>query len=235
MTFSAWALLCRSSALRSSCASPKQISGCNRAEGSWWGFVLLASAAALVYVRDQTLLIVTVNKDWLLQIPPLPLVAVVSGCRWMVPLFGGEISAQSSVRFPVLLMWAVIPVPQTFSRRIDLPLQHASATVARAFAYAASQQLTQDKLRSMFTPQFGMFIALGCTIRGAITLGLAALVVGYIYRFRWFIFAPAVAGAVMLGYLFNFLRLCLLVIYCCWRCPTPACNTTPKWSIASSA
>jgi exosortase J len=59
-----------------------------------------------------------------------------------------------------------------------------------------------------------MFIAPGCNgIRGAITLGLAALVVAWIYRFRWFVFAPVVAGAVLLGYLFNFLRLCLLVIY----------------------
>jgi exosortase J len=105
-------------------------------------------------------------------------------------------------------------VPQTFSRFIDLPLQHAAASVARAFAHALGQQLTQDKLRLMFTPEFGMFIAPGCNgIRGAITLGLAAVVVAWLYRFRWFVFAPVVAGAVLLGYLFNFLRLCLLVIY----------------------
>ncbi len=59
-----------------------------------------------------------------------------------------------------------------------------------------------------------MFIAPGCNgIRGAITLGMAAIVVGYIYRFRWTVYAPVVAGAVLLGYLFNFLRLCLLVVY----------------------
>ena len=82
------------------------------------------------------------------------------------------------------------------------------------FRSALGQQLTQDKLRLMFTPEFGMFIAPGCNgIRGSITLGLAAIVVAYLYRFRWFIFAPVVAGAVMLGYLFNFLRLCLLVVY----------------------
>jgi exosortase J len=114
----------------------------------------------------------------------------------------------------VLFMWAVIPVPQTFRRRIDLPLQHASAHVARAFAHALGQQLTQDKLRLMFTPDFGMFIAPGCNgIRGSITLGMAAIVVGYLYRFRWQVYAPVVVGAVALGYLFNFVRLCLLVIY----------------------
>jgi len=191
-----------------------------RAQGSWWGFVLLAGSAALVYLRDQTLLIITINKDWLLQIPPLPLIAVVYAAG-IVLLFGGK-RLLKAAWFPVLLMWAVIPVPQTFSRRIDLPLQHASATVARAFAHALGQPLTQDKLRLMFTPQFGMFIAPGCNgIRGAITLGLAAIVIGYIFRFRWYVFAPAVAGAVLLGYLFNFLRLCLLVIYYKLALPYP--------------
>jgi exosortase J len=181
-------------------------------EGTWWGFAVLAVSAALMFLRDQTLFIVTVNKDWLLQIPPLPLVAVVYAAG-IVLLFGGKRLLRAAW-FPVLLMWAVIPVPQTFSRFIDLPLQHAAAAVARAFAHALGQQLTQDKLRLMFTPEFGMFIAPGCNgIRGAITLGLAALVVAWLYRFRWFVFAPVVAGAVLLGYLFNFLRLCLLVIY----------------------
>ncbi len=180
--------------------------------GTWWGFAVLAASAALMFLRDQTLFIVTINKDWLLQIPPLPLVAVVYAAG-IVLLFGGRRLLRAAW-FPVLLMWAVIPVPQTFSRYIDLPLQHAAASVARAFAHALGQQLTQDKLRLMFTPEFGMFIAPGCNgIRGAITLGLAALIVAYLYRFRWFVFAPVVVGAVLLGYLFNFLRLCLLVAY----------------------
>ncbi len=181
-------------------------------EGTWWGFAVLAGAALLVFIRQETLLIVTINKNWLLQIPPLPLVAVVYAAG-LVLLLGGK-PLLKAAWFPVLFMWAVIPVPQTFSGMVDLPLQHASATVARAFAHALGQQLTQDKLRLMFTPEFGMFIAPGCNgIRGAITLGLAAIVVGYVYRFRWFVFAPVVAGAVLLGYLFNFLRLCLLVVY----------------------
>jgi len=180
--------------------------------GSWWGFAVLAGSAALMFLRDQMLLIVTINKNWLLQLPPLPLVAVIYAAG-MVLLFGG-VRLLKAAWFPVLFMWAVIPVPQTFSRLVDLPLQHASATVARAWAHALGQQLTQDKLRLMFTPEFGMFIAPGCNgIRGAITLGLAAVVVGYLYRFRWYVYAPVVVGAVLLGYLFNFLRLCLLVVY----------------------
>jgi exosortase J len=165
-----------------------------------------------MFLRGQMLLIVTINKNWLLQLPPLPLVAVVYAAG-IVLLFGGT-RLLKAAWFPVVFMWAVIPVPQTFSRLVDLPLQHASATVARAWAHALGQQLTQDKLRLMFTPEFGMFIAPGCNgIRGAITLGLAAVIVGYIYRFRWYVYAPVVVGAVLLGYLFNFLRLCLLVVY----------------------
>jgi exosortase J len=189
-------------------------------EGSWWGFAVLAASAGLMFLRDQMLLIVTVNKDWLLQLPPLPLVAVVYAAA-IVLLFGGT-RLLKAAWFPVLFMWAVIPVPETFSRRIDLPLQHASATVARAWAHALGQPLTQDKLRLMFTPEFGMFIAPGCNgIRGAITLGLAAVVVSYLYRFRWYVYAPVVIGAVLLGYLFNFLRLCLLVVYYTIAVPHP--------------
>jgi exosortase J len=189
-------------------------------EGSWWGFAVLAASAGLMFLRDQMLLIVTVNKDWLLQLPPLPLVAVVYAVG-MVLLFGGKRLLRAAW-FPVLLMWAVIPVPETFSRRVDLPLQHVSATVARAWAHVLGQPLTQDKLRLMFTPEFGMFIAPGCNgIRGAVTLGLAAVVVSYLYRFRWYIYAPVVVGAVLLGYLFNFLRLCLLVVYYTIALPHP--------------
>ncbi len=189
-------------------------------EGSWWGVALLAATAAMVFLRNQMLLIVTIRKHWLLEIPPLPLVAVLYAAA-MVLLFGGKRLLRAAW-FPVVLMGTVIPVPQSFSTRVDLPLQHASATVARAWAHLLGQPLTQDKLRLMFTPEFGMFIAPGCNgIRGAVTLGLAAVVVSYLYRFRWYIYAPVVTGAVLLGYLFNFLRLCLLVVYYKLALPYP--------------
>lgn len=181
-------------------------------EGTWWGLALLTGLAAVMFLRDQTPLVITVRRDWLLQMPPLPLVAVLYALG-IVLLFGGMRLLRASW-FPVLFMGAVLPVPNTFSRRVDLPLQHASATVARGFAHLLGEKLTPDNLRLMFTPDFGMFIAPGCNgIRGAVTLGLAAVIVAYMYRFRWFIFAPIVAGAVLLGYLFNFVRLCMLVVY----------------------
>jgi exosortase J len=66
----------------------------------------------------------------------------------------------------------------------------------------------------MFTPDFGMFIAPGCNgIRGSVTMGLIALIAGYVYRFRWYASALVVTGAILLGYVFNLVRLCSLVLY----------------------
>jgi exosortase J len=66
----------------------------------------------------------------------------------------------------------------------------------------------------MFTPDFGMFIAPGCDgIRGSVTMGLVALIAGYVYRFRWYVNAVLVIAAILLGYVFNLARLCLLVLY----------------------
>ena len=78
----------------------------------------------------------------------------------------------------------------------------------------SANPLAPDQLRLMFTPDFGMFIAPGCNgIRGAVTMGFIALVAGYIYRFRWYAHTAVVAGAILLGYVFNFARLCILVLY----------------------
>jgi exosortase J len=184
----------------------------NTEGGTWWGFLLLAVGVLVVFLRDQSLLIVTVNKNWLLQLPPLPLVAVLYALSFVL-MFGGRRLLRAAW-FPIALMWAVIPVPQTFSRRIDVPLQHAGAVVARSFAHLIGVRLNSMDLKIMFSPTTGMFIAPGCDgLRGAITMGLTALVVAYYYRFRWFIFLPIVIGGVLLGYLFNFLRLCGMVIY----------------------
>ena len=81
-----------------------------------------------------------------------------------------------------------------------------------------------------------MFIAPGCNgIRGAVTLGLAAVVIGYMYRFRWFVYAPVVAGAVLTGYLFNFLRLCLLVVYYKIALPYPWLQQRAKTAATTSS
>jgi exosortase J len=181
-------------------------------DGSWWGFVILVVTAAVVHVRDQAVLLFVFSPQWTVVIPPLSLVMFAYGAG-LVLLFGGARLFRISI-FPLVLLWFSNPVPHIFNVFVDLPLQHASAHVARAFAIALGQPLTPDQLRLMFTPKFGMFIAPGCNgIRGAVTMGFIALIAGYVYRFRWYAHAAVVAAAILLGYLFNFLRLLLLVLY----------------------
>lgn len=181
-------------------------------DGSGWGLVVLAVAIAVVHWRDQAVLEFVLSPSWSIFLPPYSLIAVVYTAG-AVLLFGGR-KLLRAAWFPVVLMWFVNPVPHFFNRYIDLPLQHASAIVARNFAHALGQALTPDQLSLMFTPKFGMFIAPGCDgIRGAITMGFIALIAAYLYRLRWRLALLLTAGAVLLGYLFNFVRLCLLVVY----------------------
>ena len=181
-------------------------------EGSWWGLVILVATITAVRLRDQAVLVFVFSPQWNIYIPPPSLMAFAYGAG-VVLLFGGTRLFRAAL-FPIVLLWFVIPVPHIFNVFVDLPLQRVSAHVARAFAIALGQPLTPDQMRLMFTPDFGMFIAPGCNgIRGAVTMGFIALIAGYVYRFRWFAHAGVVAGAVLLGYIFNFARLCTLVIY----------------------
>jgi exosortase J len=181
-------------------------------DGSWWGLAILVATAIVVEMRDRSILILVLSPQWQISLPPPPLVVFAYGAG-VVLLFGGTRLFRAAL-FPLILLFFVNPVPHIFNTLIDLPLQRASAHVARSFAIALGQPLSPDQLRLMFTPDFGMFIAPGCNgIRGAITMGFIALVAGHIYRFRWYAHAAVVAGAVLLGYVFNFARLCILVLY----------------------
>jgi len=181
-------------------------------EGSWWGLVILVVTTVVVHVRDQSVLVFVFSPQWSILFPPYSLVMFAYGAG-VVLLFGGTRLFRAAL-FPLLLLLFVNPIPHIFNVFVDLPLQRASAHVARAFAIALGQPLSPDQLRLMFTPEFGMFIAPGCNgIRGAVTMGFIALIAGYVYRFRWYAHAAVVAGAVLLGYVFNFARLCILVLY----------------------
>jgi exosortase J len=181
-------------------------------DGSWWGLVILGVTAAVVQLRAQSILILVLSPQWSIYMPPHSLVAFAYGAG-VVLLFGGPRLFRAAL-FPLVLLWFVNPIPHIFNVFVDLPLQRVSAHVARAFAISLGQPLSPDQMRLMFTPQFGMFIAPGCNgIRGAVTMGFIALIAGYVYRFRWYAHVAVVAGAVLLGYLFNFARLCTLVLY----------------------
>jgi exosortase J len=181
-------------------------------DGSWWGLFILVVTTVAVHVRDQSILVFVLSPQWSIYVPPHSLVFFAYGAG-IVLLFGGTRLFRAAL-FPLVLLWFVNPIPHIFNVLVDLPLQRASAHVARAFAIALGQPLSPDQLRLMFTPEFGMFIAPGCNgIRGAVTMGFIALVAGYVYRFRWHAHTAVVAGAVLLGYVFNFARLCILVLY----------------------
>jgi len=181
-------------------------------EGNWWGLVILAVTTVVVHLREQSILVFVLSPQWSIYIPPHSLVFFAYGAG-VVLLFGGTRLFRASL-FPLVLLWFVNPIPHIFNVFVDLPLQRASAHVARSFAIALGQPLSPDQLRLMFTPEFGMFIAPGCNgIRGAVTMGFIALIAGYVYRFRWYAHVAVVTGAVLLGYVFNFARLCILVLY----------------------
>ena len=181
-------------------------------DGSWWGLVVLVVTALLVRLREQTVMTLVLFPQWSLRFPPFSVVMLAYGVGAAL-LVGGPRLVKRAV-FPLLLLLLVNPVPHIFNVYVDLPLQRASAHIARAFAMALGQPLSPDKLRLMFTPEFGMFIAPGCNgIRGAVTMGLIALVAGYLYRFRWKALTLVVCAAILLGYLFNFVRLCTLVLF----------------------
>jgi exosortase J len=180
--------------------------------GTWWGLVVILLTVAAVHLRSQAVLLLVLSASWSLYIPPHGVV-VFAYASGVVLLFGGTRLYRAAL-FPLLLLLCVDPVPHIFNVFVDLPLQRISAHVARGFAHVLGFPLTSDQLRLMFTPDFGMFIAPGCNgIRGATTMGYIALVAGYLYRFKWRAWALLVAGAVLLGYVFNFLRLCVLVLY----------------------
>jgi exosortase J len=181
-------------------------------DGSWWGAVILVVTAIVVHLREQSILVLVLGPSWNIYLPPASLVAFAYASG-IVLLFGGPRLYRAAL-FPIVLMWFVNPIPHVFNVLVDLPLQRISAHVARAFAISLGQPLSPDQMRLMFTPDFGMFIAPGCNgIRGAVTMGFIALIAGYVYRFRWYANAAVVAGAILLGYIFNFARLCVLVLY----------------------
>ena len=181
------------------------------ARGTWWG--LLPLLYALVLGRSGGNAVQALVFAPGMAVPLLPLGLTVFAFGSGVLLLLGGTRVWRRCLFPLALLLLVNPVPTAFAA-IDIPLQYASARVAQAFALAIGVHPDVNQLRLMFAPNFGMFIAPGCNgIRGAVTLGYLALIVGYLYRFSLRFRALLVVGAVALGYVFNLLRLCVLVLF----------------------
>jgi len=180
--------------------------------GTLWGLLPVAAAFSLCALR-QNLRFYWFDGFAHVNLLPVSLPLCLYACGIML-LFAGVRVARLAW-FPLALLMFVQPVPGIGSQFVDQPLQALSAHVARSFASLIGFAPTSPQLlKLMFTPDFGMFIAPGCDgMRGAITLGYIALIVGYLKRVsirKWFLY---VIGAVLLGYLFNLLRLCALVVY----------------------
>jgi exosortase J len=180
--------------------------------GTWWGVLPVLFAYTLVTFAQSLVLSLGTGAATVNFVPHvLPIYLYASG---VVLLFGG-VRVWRQAWFPLALLLCLQPVPAFVVHDLDLPLQGLAAHVARDFAgIIGFSPSSPELLRLMFTPDFGMFIAPGCDgMRGAVTLGYLALIVGYLKRVsvaRWIAY---VAGAVLLGHLFNLIRLCVLVLY----------------------
>ena len=183
--------------------------------GTWWGLPLVL--VALLFLKFQQSLPTEVylnahtGLSTLSVVPSgLLLCALVSG---VVLLFAG-VQAWRRAWFGLLLLLFVDPVPHAFDVLVDLPLQYFAAHSARAFAALISVPVSSGTLKMMFTPRLGMFIAPGCDgLRGAVAMGYLALVIGYLYRLKWWRWGLFIVASVLLAYLFNLIRLCGVVIY----------------------
>jgi exosortase J len=180
-------------------------------DGTFWALPLLALSMPLARAIAVSTFVVGYNGQRLSLMNFGTVLFLYAGGS--VLLFGGPRLLRASI-VPLCLLLLIDPVPHVFNLAVDLPLQHLSASAARAFAHLIGLQPTGAQLRMMFAPDFGMFIAPGCNgVRGSITLGYLALIFGYARRLRprWLLLIAL--AAVLLGYAFNFLRLCLLVVY----------------------
>ena len=180
--------------------------------GNWWGLLPLLYAAIMLRQGGNAIQALAVPfRGVVFSLLPLGLTVFAFGSG-VVLLLGG-VRLWRAALFPLLLLLFVNPVPKAFAD-LDLPLQYFCARVAHSFALAIGVHPDVDQLRMMFAPDFGMFIAPGCNgIRGAVTMGYLALVLGYLYRFSRSAWTLSVMGAVALGYVFNLVRLCFLVIF----------------------
>jgi exosortase J len=195
--------------------------------GTWWGLPLLASSFAVSVLRSSIVIQGLAGNGGFNPIPAaIPI--FLYGCGTLLLLAGPQTVRKAW--FPLGLLLLCQPVPSVFNL-LDFPLQHAAANTARSFATLIGFAPSTPQLRLMFSPRFGMFIAPGCDgIRGAVTLGYVALLLGYIKRVSLLRWMAYVAGAVLLGYLFNFTRLCVLVLYYRMALGHPALEGAAKWA-----
>ena len=180
-------------------------------DGSFWGVPIFIGSIIAARAFNASSAGITIHgRVWGLLHPGLALFCYGVGCAM---LFGGSKLVKKAI-LPLCLLLLINPVPRFFNTLFDLPLQELSADTARAFAHSIGLRPTGVQLQMMFAPDFGMMIVPGCNgIRGSVTFGYVALLFAYYRGLSGRLMAAFALGAVFFGYLLNFARLCLLVIY----------------------
>ncbi len=179
--------------------------------GSLWGLVPIGLAVVLSRFVNITPYYRFWQPRYLLEIHAGPALFLYGAGS--VLLFGGWGLLRRTL-LPLCLLLCINPVPRSFNQYLDMPLQQLSASTARAFAHGIGLHPTGVQLRMMFSPNFGMMIVPGCNgIRGSVTLAYLALIYGYCRRLRPARLVMVSLGSLFAGYLFNLLRLCVLVVY----------------------
>jgi exosortase J len=198
--------------------------------GSWWGLLPATVGLSMSAFRHMLAWSVFMGPmKFSFLAPKIALYLLGSG---FVLLFGG-VRVWRRAWFPLALLLCAQPVPNGALVYGDLPLQNLSAHIARSFAVLIGfpPSSKEEMLRLMFTPDFGMFIAPGCDgVRGALTLGYLALITGYLKKVTFRRWIAYVCGGVMLGYLFNLIRLCALVLYYRIAAGHPRLEHSAKWA-----
>jgi exosortase J len=185
---------------------------------SWWGLPPLALSIIALEIRPLVVTLQATRWAYLslrggasIDLLPDGVVITLYAAAFLLMLGGKRVFMRALPA--VLLLLLVNPVPNVFSL-LDLPLQHYSADLARHFAILIGARPDGAQLQLMFTPDFGMFIAPGCDgIRGAVTMAYLALFASFWRELSIPLRLLAGFSGLVLGYLFNFVRLCLLVIY----------------------
>ena len=181
------------------------------AQGSWWGFPLIALSIPLARFVSVARLAMVLHGNLVNLLHPGPVLFIYGVGATL--LFGGPKLLRAALP-PLALLLAIDPVPHVFNAAIDLPMQRLSAATARSFAHLIGLQPTGEQLRMMFAPDFGMLIVPGCNgLRGAVTLAWLTLIFGYSRRLRPRLLALLTPAALLLGYGLNLLRLMTLVVY----------------------
>jgi exosortase J len=181
--------------------------------GSWMGLVLMLLPLLLNFLMGSH---VTLNGTFFSK--NLSLNLITTGALLAMYFSGALIyfsgfSAWRVARFSLFLLLWVNPMPGMFSAW-DFQLQTIAALTARGFAHLISLPVEPGLLKMMFAPELGMFIAPECNgLRGVTAMLCLSLILGHHFNLSFKKHVFFVTFSVMIAYVMNLLRLCLVVIY----------------------